>query len=185
MKKHIALVVMLCMTLGAFAGAREIFTNYCDYVDEGDVIVNIGSGLNEHYGTLGYGNNLSIWIPPVEASVEFTVKLGQLPFGFGGLLGYYGYSRWNGNESWAHHTIYTAPFVNYHINVPVPNLDIYAGLSTGISIGFGNDQASPSFSVWPYIAPHIGATWYFTKGIGINLESGWPMYLKLAVSIKF
>ncbi|HCA19652.1 MAG TPA: hypothetical protein DEO40_03130 [Treponema sp.] len=179
MKKHIALVAMLCMTLGAFAGAREIFTNYCDYVDEGDVIVNVGPGLNEHLGRLGYGN-LSFWIPPVEASVEFTVKLGQLPFGFGGVMGYYGYA-WNDGSLHSYHTVYTAPFVNYHINVPVPNLDIYAGLSAGISMGFGNSY----FGVAPYIAPHIGATWYFTKGIGINLESGWPMFLRVAVSIKF
>ena len=82
-------------------------------------------------------------VPYLEASVEYTKKLGELPLGFGGFIGYsqdkmkesasFGVEdvpdyEWKGEMNY----INLGALANYHIQVPVEKLDLYAGLRLGL-----------------------------------------------------
>lgn len=85
----------------------------------------------------------SMKVPYLEASVEYTKKLGELPLGFGGFIGYsqdkmketasFGVEdvpdyEWKGEMNY----INLGALANYHIQVPVEKLDLYAGLRLGL-----------------------------------------------------
>ena len=137
MKKVMA--VMACVFgLSAFCVAQEKidWKNYGAGIEEGDIIVRGDIGAGAHFKKLPYDGSMKI--PYLEASVEYIKKLNDLPLGFGGFIGYsqdkmsesasYGVPdvpdyEWKGEMNY----INLGALANYHIQLPVEKLDVYAG----------------------------------------------------------
>lgn len=82
------LVAGFCL-LGAlcFMQAQNVdWKNYGAGIEEGDFIVRGDIGFSRHWKSLPYDGSMKV--PYLEASVEYTKKLGELPLGFGGFIGY-------------------------------------------------------------------------------------------------
>lgn len=137
------LVAGVCL-LGAlcFMQAQNVdWKNYGAGIEEGDFIVRGDIGFSRHWKSLPYDGSMKV--PYLEASVEYTKKLGELPLGFGGFIGYsqdkmkesasFGVEdvpdyEWKGEMNY----INLGALANYHIQVPVEKLDLYAGLRLGL-----------------------------------------------------
>ena len=137
------LVAGFCL-LGAlcFMQAQNVdWKNYGAGIEEGDFIVRGDIGFSRHWKSLPYDGSMKV--PYLEASVEYTKKLGELPLGFGGFIGYsqdkmketasFGVEdvpdyEWKGEMNY----INLGALANYHIQVPVEKLDLYAGLRLGL-----------------------------------------------------
>lgn len=137
------LVAGFCL-LGAlcFMQAQNVdWKNYGAGIEEGDFIVRGDIGFSRHWKSLPYDGSMKV--PYLEASVEYTKKLGELPLGFGGFIGYsqdkmkesasFGVEdvpdyEWKGEMNY----INLGALANYHIQVPVEKLDLYAGLCLGL-----------------------------------------------------
>lgn len=115
--------------------------NYGAGIEEGDFIVRGDIGFSRHWKSLPYDGSMKV--PYLEASVEYIKKLGELPLGFGGFIGYsqdkmketasFGVEdvpdyEWKGEMNY----INLGALANYHIQVPVEKLDLYAGLRLGL-----------------------------------------------------
>ena len=175
--------------------AEDIFFNYGGTVEEKQFIIKAGVGVD--FDFIG----ASLYIPPVGLSAEYTVKCGVAPLGFGLELDYahrtytrryydYVYSDYYDYKSFYNYW-HILTFANYHINVPVEKLDVYAGLKIGALIssyqntyaGTTNDPADVSGSF--EIGAVAGATWYFSEAFGVNLELGYPFLAKASATFKF
>lgn len=137
------LVAGFCL-LGAlcFMQAQNVdWKNYGAGIEEGDFIVRGDIGFSRHWKSLPYDGSMKV--PYLEASVEYTKKLGELPLGFGGFIGYsqdkmkesasFGVEdvpdyEWKGEMNY----INLGALANYHIQVPIEKLDLYAGLRLGL-----------------------------------------------------
>lgn len=137
------LVAGFCL-LGAlcFMQAQNVdWKNYGAGIEEGDFIVRGDIGFSRHWKSLPYDGSMKV--PYLEASVEYTKKLGELPLGFCGFIGYsqdkmkesasFGVEdvpdyEWKGEMNY----INLGALANYHIQVPVEKLDLYAGLRLGL-----------------------------------------------------
>lgn len=213
MKKLAALI--MCVILSSFAlfaeesKAKEIFTNFGEPLKEkgGNIIVNAGVGVDIYViNPLSW----SWYIPPVVVSGEYTVKCGPVPLGFGleaGFTGYrnivnYNYIPVDGavyQETIFNHNLFVAALVNYHINLPVKGLDVYAGPRVGVNLNFVKNEQTVynghkgklenktvnEFTPSLYYGGAIGASWYFSNLLGANLELGYPIFAKASVSLKF
>lgn len=178
----------------------KCWQNYGGSVKENDFIINAGIGLSE---AVFDNNNYDILyrMPYFEASVEYTKKIWVLPLGFGG---FFGYSSYEGNEEYVYNLSYikktmrrsyfdVGALINYHVQLPVKNLDVYTGIRTGAKIRYdsisyegtsyipSNQNVTNLLFLFDY---RLGATYYFTNLIGANLETGYPVYLKASVSFK-
>ena len=152
------LVAGFCL-LGAlcFMQAQNVdWKNYGAGIEEGDFIVRGDIGFSRHWKALPYDGSMKV--PYLEASVEYTKKINELPFGFGGFIGYsqdkmkettsFGVDgvpdyEWKGEMNY----INFGALANYHIQVPVEKLDLYAGLRVGLE--FWNWKVDYSYPV-PY-----------------------------------
>lgn len=181
----------------------DIVTNYGGTVEDGDFIINAG---------LGYDFNRedvqTEYFPPVLLSLEYTKKCGPCPLGFGLMAGYYktGYvnlytndTGYDGNyHKISNNYLITTTFCNYHMKTPIKWLDVYAGLQLGAltnicqetesykSIATGQlvkEEAMESDTAF-YWGGDLGATLYFGKVIGVNVEVGYPVVFKGCVSVK-
>ena len=159
------LVAGFCL-LGAlcFMQAQGVdWKNYGAGIEEGDFIVRGDIGFSRHWKALPYDGSMKV--PYLEASVEYTKKINELPFGFGGFIGYSqdkmkesassgvnGVSdyEWKGEMNY----INLGALANYHIQVPVEKLDLYAGLRVGLE--FWNWKVDYSYP-YPYYETTSGS----------------------------
>ena len=212
MKNKVIVSILLLFFVSAFSFAEEgnkftevlldIVTNYGGTVEDNDFIVNAGIG----YDFNREGDD-SYYFPPVALSLEYTKQCGPCPLGFGLLVGYSGTGEINfykDNQGYAgnftqirNNYLVTTTFLNYHLNVPVKWLDVYAGLQLGAKTNIryentsyknrknGQDVNNTSLEPQPsfHIGGDLGATWYFGKVIGLNVEFGYPMVFKGCLSI--
>ena len=198
MKKRIFLLTaLLFVSFASYAKettAEDIFFNYGGTVEEKQFIIKAGVGITD----FNFGH-YSLYIPPVGLSAEYTVKCGVAPLGFGLELDYahrtYMYSDYydikykNFYNDW-----HILTFANYHINVPVEKLDVYAGLKIGAYIwsytheiidgGTTTTDPADVYGNFEFGAV-AGATWYFSKAFGVNLELGYPFLAKASATFKF
>ena len=206
MKKLLSCVAGLLICAAAvFAdtSAEEIFTNYNKPLNKkgGDFILNVGAGIDDNlfYGTV----TTNRWyIPPVFVTGEWTVKCGVVPLGFGFEAGYvgHGYTYYNNylndKDVYSWNNFVVAALANYHINLPVDNLDVYAGPRLGAVLVIrdykyynnGNLVENSSGTTtyvdfWGGVV--LGATYYFSDSFGVNLEVGYPLIAKVSASFKF
>lgn len=139
----------------------QFWCNYGGGIEKGDLIVNVDTG----FGLGGYG------LLPIAVDVQIAQPIWKLPFTFGGwgvvtFIG--GFSATVGGEA------------AYHVMLPPEKLDVYAAVKVGVWLGGFGDV----FWLLPSIGGSLGATWYFTDMIGVNLEVGYPL-LKAGLSLKF
>ncbi|MGP1459555.1 MAG: hypothetical protein ACTTKL_09625 [Treponema sp.] len=172
------------------ASWAECWKNYGGGIQEHNVIWNIGVGL---LSDSVYYNNHRYVVPHLETTVEFTQKIGVLPFGFGGFFGFNGWGdSWNkGRDTYDAQNFYFGGLVNYHLGFPPERLDFYAGLRLGVRVHSWQRRYSDNTEdmlrsyAHGYWSGHIGTSWYFTKIFGLNAELGYPTILKLSASFKF
>ena len=208
-KLSVLLACLVSFSFAAFAeksSAKEIFTNFGSPLKEkgGNIIVNVGAGVDT--GILS-PLTWSFYIPPVAVSGEYTVKCGPVPLGFGLEAGFSmhrnifyisdEYGKYRCTEYF--NDIFADVIINYHINLPVKNLDVYAGPRAGVNLYLKNieqevrnpNTGSRSVEKSTGLVPEIryggviGATWYFSNLLGANVELGYPIFAKASVSFKF
>ena len=217
------LVAGFCL-LGAlcFMQAQNVdWKNYGAGIEEGDFIVRGDIGFSRHWKSLPYDGSMKV--PYLEASVEYTKKLGGLPLGFGGFIGYSqdkmkesasvaGWVdapdiEWKGEMNY----INLGALANYHIQVPVEKLDVYAGLRLGLEFWnwkvdykqpvlvtiYGNDGSlGPQWYETKkesikkngtnfYAGINLGASYNLTEKLGANIEVGYPQLIKIGGTAKF
>ncbi len=217
------LVAGFCL-LGAlcFMQAQNVdWKNYGAGIEEGDFIVRGDIGFSRHWKSLPYDGSMKV--PYLEASVEYTKKINELPFGFGGFIGYSqdkmketasvaGWVdapdiEWKGEMNY----INLGALANYHIQVPVEKLDLYAGLRVGLEFwNWKVDYKQPVLvSIWGndgsldnqwyetkkesikengtnfYAGINFGASYFFTEKFGANIEVGYPSLIKIGGTAKF
>ena len=195
-KRFFLLTALLFVSFASYAKettAEDIFFNYGGTVEEKQFIIKAGVGVD--FGFTG----TSLYIPPVGLSAEYTVKCGVAPLGFGLELDYanrtYKYSNYYGYDDYkaSYNDWHILTFANYHINVPVEKLDVYAGLKIGALIYSTTYQytsaGTPKDSSDVYgnfeFGGVAGATWYFSEAFGVNLELGYPFLAKASATFKF
>ena len=211
MKKLLA--VGFCL-LGALfvAQAAESGIDWKEYgagIKEGDFIVHGDIGVTAHSEALPYDGSLKV--PYLEASVEYTKKLGGLPLGFGGFIGYAqdgmdesqswagGKYKWEGTMNY----INVGALLNYHVQLPVEKLDVYAGFRLGLEFynwkvdykvttddiyGYGgtsSKSSSDSSGTNFYGGLNLGAQYFFTEKFAANVEVGYPAFIKVGGTAKF
>ncbi|MCR5217996.1 outer membrane beta-barrel protein [Treponema sp.] len=206
MKKKLFISVMLLAVsaVSVFAAGKkkkgDWWNSYSRAVKENNLLVNAGIGLN---GNLGQGGDLDAYIPPFEASVEYTTMIG-VPIGFGGFIGYTSYRTEESVTAAAssittvkeRDVFYFGGLANYHFNL-VDELDLYAGAKIGLDFKSENKKVTSTVSGvtskvsedddWTslHFGINAGATYYFSDFFGVNVEAGFPTILRVAASFKF
>ena len=193
-KRFFLLTALLFVSFASYAKettAEDIFFNYGGTVEEKQFIIKAGVGVD--FGFTG----TSLYIPPVGLSAEYTVKCGVAPLGFGLELDYahrtYKYSYYDYDYKNFYNDWHILTFANYHINVPVEKLDVYAGLKIGAYIYSytheetyaGATTTDPAHVYGSFEFGGVaGATWYFSEAFGVNLELGYPFLAKVSATFK-
>ncbi len=156
----------------------QCWCNYGAGLKQGNMLVTIDGGL--WYNDLSYWGYKNAWVlPPVMVEVQYAQPIWKLPFTFGGYAGLrgYGWETPEGNRA-KYLGFFFGGEVEYHVMLPPENLDVYAVTR----IGAGIPLARPDANGWTadpsdffHTAGAIGASWFFNKKTGINLEFGYPM----------
>ena len=165
MKKRI---IAMLASLVVFAGAAfaitpgDIFLNYGGNISEGDSIAKVSAALP---WTM-FSQNGSWALPTFVGEYEYALRLGPVPFSFGGYVGLTGY----GGDGWGNFVLTAGGSATYHMSIPpVPKLDLYASLKLGIKAVMGSNG---SFGFDPGFG--VGASYFFTDAIGITGDVGYP-----------
>ena len=145
-----------------------------DPVRLGTWVINAGIGPGAHY----FGNGVGFG-PALKASFEVGMwDLGPGVVTLGGETAFSFFSHHYGdgwNESWANFIL--GGRAAFHYGWDVEGLDTYGGIPLGI--GFcahagGDHPGNSGFTpVYPYVGIFFGASYFFTKTIGINGEVGY------------
>ncbi len=188
------LMVLLCST-SLYAKDFDWSECWCNYgggIKKGDFIVNVDGGLLfNDFIYLAYDD---YWfLPPVMVEVQYAQPIWKLPFTFGGYAGLHAYGfkydSWDASQRKyvKKETSYWGVFFGgeaaYHVQLPPENLDVYAITRIGGNIPL----VKPSEHWVPdyfQVGEAIGANWFFTDFIGVNLEFGYP-FSKFGVTFKF
>jgi hypothetical protein len=183
MKKLLLLLVVFII------GASGVFAfdilSYPPPVRGGNILVDIGLGFT---GT----KHGDISIPPLRADVEYALPVG-LPISVGGLVAFHQnkYDIYEGEWTYNHFAIGARG--NWHWGIDVSWLDLYSGLFLGYvinTVSFDGNSGYPweDFNKDPsYFAlgVQIGAHFYFTEKIGLQVELGYPYWANIGVALKF
>ena len=187
MKKKIVLVVLVLSLVGtsAFAVGFDILS-YPPPVKGGNLMIDLGIGIR----SMGYSN--ATWkIPPLFAQVEYALPVG-VPISVGGLFAVcsYGYKwdSYHSNAQWTWTDMNFAARANWHWGLEINWLDLY----TGLSLGYTYSKFSSNYSSWEgsnysgvFFAAQVGAHFYFTENVGIDVEFGYPYWVKAGLALKF
>lgn len=174
-KTFFSAVVLLCAA-PLVAEDFDWSQSWCNYgagIKQGDMLLSVDAAMPWDFF---YAYNYGGWATPTLAvDFEVAVPIWKLPFSFGGYVtsGYRTY-RYYDSKVYNHTLINTGASATYHVRMPPENLDLYTGIKTGISMDVSDCYENGSFIAfdWGY---NIGASWYFTDTIGVNLELGYPM----------
>lgn len=188
--KGILAAALMIFTSSAFAKDFDWSQCWCNYganLEKSDIVLNIDGGIDSYFFTnIAYG--AGYWATPyAEATLDVMLPIWKLPLSFGG---YFGFSAngYNNSDANIHYNIFKINFgaeAKYHVMMPVENLDLYAGTKLGAALALG-DTAIATAPIVPFDYNFIvGASYYFTKNIGVNAEFGYPVWLKVGASIKF
>lgn len=161
---------------GTFAFAEDFDWSqcWCTYgggLKQGDIIVNVGAGINWD-GDSNIDVSAKSWfVPAVEATLEVPVMIWKLPFSFGGSFAYDAYGRNYSDDrlNYSQHRITTGAMVKYHVHLPPKNLDLYAGQK----VGFGTLlwPHTNGWDVFFYHSEMLGQPGIFQKDLEQTLNS--------------
>ncbi len=180
--------VVLALACGSVSASEFDWSKcWCTFgggIEQGDVLLSVGVAP---FSLLGFrsGDGYTYWaVPYSEVNLEVATYVGKLPFTFGGYAGFsmngFDYADPNVKDSSNFH-VCTGAEAFYHISLPPSGLDVYAGARAGVVIYFGDTTVvGPN---WDVVA--LGARYFFSKSFGVNLEIGYPNYVKAGVTFKF
>ncbi|MEI7661302.1 MAG: hypothetical protein WCK34_03860 [Bacteroidota bacterium] len=145
-----------------------------DPVKLGTWTINIGIGSGAHY----FGNGLGIG-PAEKISCEtgmWDVGPGVITLGGEFTCSSFWHHFGDGwKESWTN--FFVAARSAYHYGWDVDGLDTYGGIPVGIGFcahTLGSQPGNHGYTpVYPYFGFFVGASYFFTKTIGINGELGY------------
>ena len=173
MKKFL-LVLLILVVIGGAAFAFDPL-GYPPPLDGGNFLLDIGAGL----GYYGYDYNTGkFMIPPLYVSGQFALK--PIPLSVGGLVTFSARS-WSG---YPYFRIGVYALANWHFGFDVDWLDLYAGIILGANIGIDTDPGWKGRSYFDY-GVHVGAHFYFSRAFGLQVEAGWPYWIKAGLAFKF
>ncbi|HNY21471.1 MAG TPA: hypothetical protein PKO22_04900 [Treponemataceae bacterium] len=160
MKKFYVLIVALIIGATASVSALDLKSYPSDF-KKGNIAINAGIGLPS-FGYHGY-----ITIPPVSASVDIAVPIADLPFSFGGFVGFM-----TSFSSYSYSDVGIYARGAYHFNFDVKGLDTYAGLMLGCEIRGTNDPVTPYPSGFSW-GLYTGARYFLSPNVGAFAELGY------------
>ncbi len=190
MKKIILLFSIAAFSLASSSAKAQSFS-------EGDNVLNLtvgfGSGV---YSGAGYTVSPALAVSMEHCFWDNLIN-GDFSIGIGGYLGFQTSKTkavWAGREyGYRYTSIVPAARGTFHWT-GVDKLDTYAGVSIG-----GNIATSNAYGDWPfgtvgpasnvggaYVAPFVGARWYFTDSFCATAEMGSGIaYFNIGVGFKF
>jgi len=185
MKKKLIIISLLIFTL-----SQTTCTTYAkgqlDPVKLGTWVINVGIGPGTH--TFGNGAGFG---PALKGSFETGMfDLGPGVITLGGEAAFSFFSQHYGqdwNETWVNFMF--GARAAYHYGWDVEGLDTYCGVPLGIGFcahAVDENPGSKGYSpVYPYVGIFFGASYFFTKSVGINGEFGYnSTYANLGVIFK-
>ena len=186
--KMMMVAVVFALACGSVSASEFDWSKcWCTFgggIEQGDVLLSVGVAP---FSLLGFrsGDGYTYWaVPYSEVNLEVATYVGKLPFTFGGYAGLFmdGVDYTDAHlKDWFDINLYTGAEALYHISLPPSELDVYAGARAGVVIYFG-DTTGVDFS-WGVVA--LGARYFFSKSFGVNLEIGYPNWVKAGVTFKF
>ena len=164
MKKLFAALIASVVLMGTAAAVTpsDIFLNYGGNISEGDSLAKASIAL-----PWTFFNAEGDWkLPTLVGEYEYAVKLGPVPFSFGGYAGISGY----GGDGYGNVVLRAGGSATYHMAVPpVKGLDVFASLKLGLRADIGSDA---SFGFEPGFG--VGVAYFFNDSIGITGDIGYP-----------
>ena len=190
MKKLILVLVIFAVITGSASAGFNILSFPPPLEDGGAFMIDVGMGLRSW-------SLLKMVMPPLFLNFEYALPVG-VPISVGGGIAvgiwrdnYY----WSSSNNYAYRITYLTPYVraNWHWGLDVKWLDLYTGLSFGADIAIvkwsNNIYANSRLYTAPgslfFYAFQGGAHFYFTKNVGVVVETGYPYYLKAGLALKF
>lgn len=150
MKKQILIIALLLSTSAIFAQGP---------IQKGQSQINVGVGF-------------SSWGVPLYLGFDYGVHSNIT---LGAEVSYRGYNDNEDNDKYHHSIIGFSGNANYHfnnvLNIPSP-WDVYAGLNLGFYSWSSPKNYGGSHSSGLGVGAQIGARYYFSNSVGINLEFG-------------
>jgi hypothetical protein len=185
MKKTVKITLLVIFV--AFALAKHIQAKGpLDPVRLGTWVVNAGIGAGAH----NFGNGVGFG-PALKGSFEAGMwDLGPGVITLGGEASFSFFSHRYGdgwNETWTNF-IFGARGA-YHYGWDVEGLDTYGGIPLGIGFcahGWNHNVGHSGYTpVYPYAGIFFGASYFFTKTLGINGEVGYnSTYANIGMVVK-
>jgi hypothetical protein len=177
----------LLLIFAAILATADSYSNGpLDPVRLGTWVINGSIGPGTHY----FGNGAGFG-PALKGSFETGMwDLGPGVITLGGEATFSFFSHHYGqdwNETWVNF-VFGARGA-YHYGWDVEGLDTYGGIPLGIGFcahGWDNDTGGKGYTpVYPYAGVFFGASYFFTKSIGINGEVGYnSTYANIGVVFK-
>ncbi|MCX6267724.1 MAG: hypothetical protein NTW16_10260 [Bacteroidetes bacterium] len=172
--KKIILVVLVIALFGLFSHISAYSKGPLDPVRLNTWIVNASVGP----GTPYFGNGAGFG-PAIKGSFEkgmWDLGPGVITLGGEATFSFFSHHYGSGwNESWANFIF--GGRAAYHYGWDVEGLDTYGGIPLGIGFcahGWDNHPGSSGYSpLYPYAGFFLGASYFFTKVIGIYGEVGY------------
>lgn len=175
MKKIILSVAVVFM---AFSFAQAQTTPY----EQGSNVLQVGLGLGGGFSTG------TMTMPPIQVRYDYglTEKIS-----IGGVVGFAGSKYTYPGGDWKYSYFLLAARGNYHFDVNVDKLDLYAGLTLGYNnvsakwkgsgASFGSADGSSAI-----FGAQVGANYYLKDNLAIWADLGYGLgYLNLGVAFKF
>jgi hypothetical protein len=172
--KKIVKITLLLICIAVASPDNVLGKGPLDPVRLGTWVINAGIGPGAHY----FGNGVGFG-PALKASFEAGMwDLGPGVVTLGGETAFSFFSHHYGdnwNESWLN--FFIAGRAAYHYGWDVEGLDTYGGIPLGLGFcahGGGDEPGNSGYTpVYPYVGFFFGASYFFTKNIGINGEVGY------------
>jgi hypothetical protein len=179
-------IILLAIMFSFISLSGSYAAGPLDPVRLGTWVVNAGIGP----GTHNFGNGAGFG-PALKASFETGIlDLGPGVITLGGEAAFSFFSQHYGqdwNETWVNFMFGARGA--YHYGWDVEGLDTYGGIPLGIGFcahSFDDNPGSKGYNpVYPYLGIFFGASYFFTKSIGINGEVGYnATYANIGVIFK-
>jgi len=162
--KKIALVLIIFVLVSGAVCAFD-FLSYPPPVEGGNLMIDVGLGLPYPWFSYRW-----IRVPPIFLHVEYALPV-NVPISVGGSFIFAMYKYY---DRYADFNI--AARANWHWGFNVDKLDFYTGLNVGWH----------RHGYWPFSPGYqVGAHFYFSKNIGLNVEHSYPYWVKVGLALKF
>jgi len=171
------IVLSLAVAFMAFSFANAQTTPY----EQGSNVLQVGLGLGGGFSTG------TITMPPIQVRYDYGISD---KISIGGVVGFAGSKyNWGAGNDIKYSYLLVAARGNYHFDVNVDKLDLYAGLTLGYNSVTVKDKGAFGGSVkgsGGLFGLQAGANYYLKDNLAIWADLGYGLgYLNLGVAFKF